>query len=102
MKCIIFNWKEEKKNFFYILFLSIISVVLDLFGISLVIPLLALVSTDGIDSFFAILPIVKNFLQNYSKTDIFIFTAILIVSYFFLKALFNLYFTWKKEVFCKI
>ena len=91
--------EEEKKNFFYILFLSIISVVLDLFGISLVIPLLALVSTDGIDSFFAILPIAKEFLQNYSKTDIFIFTAILIVSYFFLKALFNLYFTWKERSF---
>ena len=91
--------EEEKKNFFYILFLSIISIVLDLFGISLVIPLLALVSTDGIDSFFAILPIAKEFLQNYSKTDIFIFTAILIVSYFFLKALFNLYFTWKERSF---
>ena len=44
--------KEEKKNLFYILFLSIVSVILDLFGISLVIPLLALISSDGIDSFF--------------------------------------------------
>ena len=44
--------KEEKKNLFYILFLSIVSVILDLFGISLVIPLLALISSDGIESFF--------------------------------------------------
>ena len=33
--------KEEKKKLFLILFLSIISVIFDLFGISLVIPLLA-------------------------------------------------------------
>ena len=49
---VFFSWKRRKKNLFYILFLSIVSVILDLFGISLVIPLLALISSDGIESFF--------------------------------------------------
>lgn len=91
--------KEEKKNLFYILFLSIISVILDLFGISLVIPLLALISSDGIDSFFLIAPFTKQFFYSFSKEEIFVYTAILIICYFCFKALFNFYFTWTERSF---
>ena len=91
--------KEEKKNLFYILFLSIVSVILDLFGISLVIPLLALISSDGIESFFLIAPYTKEFFYSFSKKEIFIYTAILIICYFCFKALFNFYFTWKERSF---
>ena len=91
--------KEEKKKLFLILFLSIISVIFDLFGISLVIPLLALISSDGIDAYFLMVPYAKDFFYNFSKNEIFIFTSIGIIFFFFLKAVFNFYFTWKERSF---
>ncbi len=90
---------EEKRNFFYILYLSIVSVILDLFGISLVIPLLTLISTDGIDSFFTAIPFAREALQGFTKKEIFIYTAATIIFYFFLKGLFNIYFNWKERSF---
>ena len=90
---------EEKRNFFYILYLSIVSVILDLFGISLVIPLLTLISTDGIDSFFTAIPFAREVLQDFTKKEIFIYTAGTIISYFFLKGMFNVYFNWKERSF---
>ena len=49
---VVFLAGKEEKIYSTYFFLSIVSVILDLFGISLVIPLLALISSDGIESFF--------------------------------------------------
>ena len=105
------NFKEQYKNFIYLLdsedkkrlviifFLSLIAVFLELFGVGLVIPLMTLISTDGLGQFFELVPFVEKYFENNSKAELMINFIIFIIIFFIFKSFFTVFLTWVKKKF---
>ncbi len=105
------NFKQQYKNFIYLLdsedkkrlviifFLSLIAVFLELFGVGLVIPLMTLISTDGLGQFFKLVPFVEKYFENNSKTELMINFIIFIIIFFIFKSFFTVFLTWVKKKF---
>ncbi len=105
------NFKEQYKNFIYLLdsedkkrlviifFLSLIAVFLELFGVGLVIPLMTLISTDGLGQFFKLVPFVEKYFENNSKAELMINFIIFIIIFFIFKSFFTVFLTWVKKKF---
>lgn len=106
-----FNLKEQYKNFTYLLdsrdkksliiifFLSLIAVFLELFGVGLVIPLMALISSEGLSQFFNLMPSIEKYFVNVSKTQLMSTFLIFIMIFFLFKSIFTVFLTWVKKKF---
>ena len=106
-----FNLKEQYKNFTYLLdsrdkksliiifFLSLIAVFLELFGVGLVIPLMALISSEGLSQFFNLMPSIEKYFVNVSKTQLMSTFLIFIIIFFLFKSIFTVFLTWVKKKF---
>jgi len=106
-----FNFKEQYNNFTFLLdsgdkkrlififFLSLIAVFLELFGIGLVIPLMALISSEGLTQFFDLVPAVEKYFLNVSKSELMSYFLIFIVIFFLFKSVFTVFLTWVKKKF---
>ncbi len=106
-----FNFKEQYKNFTFLLesgdkkrlviifFLSLIAIFLELFGVGLVIPLMALISTEGLTQFFDLVPALEKYFLNVSKTELMSYFLIFIVIFFLFKSIFTVFLTWVKKKF---
>ena len=104
-----FNFKEQYKNFTFLLesgdkkrlviifFLSLIAIFLELFGVGLVIPLMALISTEGLTQFFDLVPALEKYFLNVSKTELMSYFLIFIVIFFLFKSIFTVFLTWVKK-----
>ena len=91
-----FKFREQYKNFTFLLdlgdkkrliiifFLSLIAVFLELFGVGLVIPLMALISTEGLNEFFNLVPALEKYFFNISKINLMSYFLIFIVIFFFI------------------
>ena len=73
--------KEEKKTFFFLIFLTLISMLLEVIGISSVIPLLSILFTNDLTFFFEFLNL-KNF--DYIPEDNIILITLIIIGFFFI------------------
>ena len=90
---------EEKSRAYLIIFLSIIAMFLETFGVSLIIPFVALILEDNI---YGIHPFISNVLVNFGspqKYQLLIYGFILLVSFFFIKSSFSSYLIFKQTRF---
>ena len=106
-----FKFREQYKNFTFLLdlgdkkrliiifFLSLIAVFLELFGVGLVIPLMALISTEGLNEFFNLVPALEKYFFNISKINLMSYFLIFIVIFFLFKSVFTVFLTWIKKKF---
>ena len=106
-----FKFKDQYKNFTFLLdsvdkkrliiifFLSLVAVFLELFGVGLVIPLMALISTEGLNEFFNVVPALEKYFFNISKTKLMSYFLIFIVIFFLFKSVFTVFLTWVKKKF---
>lgn len=106
-----FKFREQYKNFTFLLdlgdkkrliiifFLSLIAVFLELFGVGLVIPLMALISTEGLNEFFNLVPALEKYFFNISKINLMSYFLIFIVIFFLFKSVFTVFLTWVKKKF---
>jgi len=90
-----FNYiKDENKNKILYLFLfSLLGSILELFGIALLIPIIAIV-TDKSELFINFFYFLNVNLENFPKEQLIIFLLILFVVFSFLKSLILSYITW--------
>ena len=80
--------KKERLNFVIILFMTFIAMILEAFGLSLVIPLISTIVSSEFYENNKYLKIILNFFGNPSKETFIIYFLIFLIIYFLLKNLF--------------
>ena len=92
--------KKKQKNFFYlIIFLTLFSVFLDLIGIGLFIPIINVLFNQEIYLQKSFINNYTNFLSEFSEINIYVLLFIPLILIFFLKAVFQIFFTWIQNLF---
>ena len=91
--------KKQIKFFYSILLLTFISIILDLMGIGLFIPIINVLLEQDLYLQKNFLNKYINFLTEYSGINIYILLFIPLILIFFIKAIFQIFFTWIQNVF---
>ncbi len=91
---------KKQKNFFWlIIFLTLISVLLDLIGIGLFIPIINILFNQDLYLQESILNNYVAFLTSISDMNIYILIFTPLILIFFLKTIFQIFFTWIQNLF---
>ena len=85
---------KEKKKIFFIFFLILFGMVLEMFGIGILVPAITFISKDNYLDNLNI-----NFLKLYSREQIVIIGVGLYIVFYFLKTFFMSYLIWKQQKF---
>ena len=91
--------KQEKKKIYFLIFLSTIAVVLETFGVSLIIPFVALILEDNIYNIHPYLTQILLKIGSPNKFELLIYGFIILISFFFIKSSFSSYLIFKQTNF---
>ena len=89
--------KKERKQTFFLVFLIIVSMVFELFGIALLIPTISLLIDNEYINSSEYLNRLSNFLSNYN-IDVILFFLIALILIFIIKSIIQLYATFKQKI----
>ncbi len=88
--------KKEKNQTFFLIFLIIVSMIFELFGIALLIPTISLLIDNKYVDSSSYLSELSSFLNNYN-IDIVLFFLVTLVLIFIIKSMIQLYATFKQK-----
>ena len=91
--------KDQKKTFFFIVFLMTIGSFLEFISIAFIIPVLSVVIDGTIQNSYINLDFLNNFIKNHSLNQVLLGTFFLFFFIFFIKFIFTIFFLYKKNSF---
>ena len=91
--------KDQKKTFFFIVFLMTIGSFLEFISIAFIIPVLSIVIDGTIQNSYINLDFLNNFIKNHSLNQVLLGTFFLFFFIFFIKFIFTIFFLYKKNSF---
>ena len=91
--------KDQKKSFFFIVFLMTIGSFLEFISIAFIIPVLSIVIDGTIQNSYINLDFLNNFIKNHSLNQVLLGTFFLFFFIFFIKFIFTIFFLYKKNSF---
>ena len=91
--------KDQKKTFFFIVFLMTIGSFLEFISIAFIIPVLSVVKDGTIQNSYINLDFLNNFIKNHSLNQVLLGTFFLFFFIFFIKFIFTIFFLYKKNSF---
>ena len=91
--------KDQKKTFFFIVFLMTIGSFLEFISIAFIIPVLYVVIDGTIQNSYINLDFLNNFIKNHSLNQVLLGTFFLFFFIFFIKFIFTIFFLYKKNSF---
>ena len=89
--------KSTKRQFFLILTLMIVSVIMETVSIGLILPVLTLVSQTNVQDSNIFLNLVPNLVNKFEKSDLILYSIIIFSTFYLLKTLFLIFFNWIKN-----
>ena len=90
---------NQRKFFYLIIFLTLISASLDLIGIGLFIPIINVLFNKEMYIEQNLINNYIDFLSNFSELNLYILLFIPLILIFFIKAVFQIFFTWLQNTF---
>jgi ATP-binding cassette, subfamily B, bacterial PglK len=84
--------KHQKQELYFLFFLIIISMFLEVFSIGLIIPVMMSILNQDISSLFPFIQPVIEYFDSQNNKELIIFTSIILVCSYFLKNLYFLFF----------
>jgi ABC-type multidrug transport system fused ATPase/permease subunit len=91
--------KKEKIKILFLFFLMSISVIFEMLGLGILLPVFAIMSSDNFELKYPILKTTINLLGNPSKLEIIKIVIIFIIIFYFIKFLFFIYLYWRQAKF---
>jgi len=89
--------KSTKKQFFFILFLMILSAIMETISIGLILPVLTLVSQNSIQESNIFFNLIPDQINKFEKSELILYSIIIFSSFYLFKTLFLIFFNWIKN-----
>ena len=84
--------KNQKKELYFLFFLIIISMFLEVFSIGLIVPVMMSILNQDITTLLPLTEPILNYIGSYKNKDLVIFTSLALVCSYFVKNLYLLFF----------
>ncbi len=90
---------RDKKSFYFLIFLCTIAMIMEVFGLSLIIPVVSIILNDNIYGLNPYFDRLLNFFNNPGKNFILYLFLSIFISFYFLKSLFSTFLIFKQNSF---
>lgn len=90
---------RDRKSFYFLIFLCTIAMIMEVFGLSLIIPVVSIILNDNIYSVNPYLDRLLNFFNNPGKNFILYLFLSIFISFYLFKSIFTTYLIYKQNSF---